>query len=255
MADLESKNTWVFNTDDDGPKWPKIRSEIIYRLIVFLIGFVGIYVIGFAIEVLVLIIRPEFLDSNSDSYIYGVSLINTFQYLILLGVFIFFLWPRLFTLIQRFKNWKHLIIGLGFGGLVIGMTILYNIIISQFIELPENANETIAEGIILENPVISFFVLGLVGPICEELTYRFGLFGLLKKKNRLLAYMVTALVFGIIHFDFTGDLVVELLNLPIYMISGALFSVAYDLCGFEGSLTAHVTNNIYAVIITIVSAD
>ena len=33
MEELESKNTWVFNTDDDGPKWPKIKSETIYRLI------------------------------------------------------------------------------------------------------------------------------------------------------------------------------------------------------------------------------
>ena len=254
MEDLESKNTWVFNTDDDGPKWPKIRSEIIYRLIVFLIGFVGLFAIGFAVEVLILFIRPEYLDSNSDLYITGVTIANTFEYLILLGVFGFFIWPRLFTLIKRFKNWKHIIIGLGFGGLVIGATIVYNIIISQFIEIPENANEALAESIILYNPALSFFVLGLVGPICEELTYRFGLFGLLKKKNRVLAYLVTALVFGIIHFDYTGDLVVELLNLPIYMISGALFSLAYDLCGFEGSLTAHVTNNIYAVIMTIIGS-
>ena len=254
MEELESKNTWVFNTDDDGPKWPKIKSEIIYRLIVFLIGFVGLYIIGFSLEVLVLIIRPEFLDSSSDTYIHGLTIIDAFQYLILLGVFVFFLWPRLFTLIKRFKNWKHIIIGLGFGGLVIGMTIVYNLIITQFIELPTNANEELAEGIILEAPVLSFFILGLVGPICEELTYRFGLFGLLKKKNRVLAYMVTALVFGIIHFDFTGDLVIELLNLPVYVISGALFSLAYDLCGFEGSLTAHVTNNIYAVIVTIISS-
>ena len=254
MEDLESKNTWVFNTDDDGPKWPRIRSEIIFRLIVFLIGFVGLYAIGFAIEVLVLIIRPEYLDSSSDVYIQGVSIVNTFEYLILLGVFVFFLWPRLLTLIKRFKHWKHIIIGLGFGGLVIGVTIVYNLILTQFIEIPENANEALAESIILYNPVLSFFVLGFVGPICEELTYRFGLFGLLKKKNRLLAYIVTAVVFGIIHFDFTGDLVIELLNLPIYIISGALFSLAYDLCGFEGSLTAHVANNIYAVIMTIISS-
>ena len=87
------------------------------------------------------IIRPEFLDSNSDTYIHGLTIIDAFQYLILLGVFVFFLWPRLFTLIKRFKNWKHIIIGLGFGGLVIGMTIVYNLIITQFIELPTNANE------------------------------------------------------------------------------------------------------------------
>ena len=255
MADLESKNTWVFNTDDDGPKWPKIRSEIIYRLIVFLIGFVGLAIIGFAIEVIVLIFQPELLDSSSTDYVKGITIVNTFQYLFLIGVFVFFLWPRIFVLIKRFKNWKHIIIGLGFGIAVIGVTILYNTIITSFVELPENGNEKIAEEMIRQYPVISFFILGFVGPICEELTYRFGLFGLLKKKNRILAYIISALVFGIIHFDFTGDLIIELLNLPTYILCGALFGAAYDLCGFEGSLTAHVTNNIYAVILTIAGVE
>ena len=138
---------------------------------------------------------------------------------------------------------------------MIGTTILYNSIIAQFIELPKNANEDIAEQMIKQYPVICFFILGFIGPICEELTYRFGLFGLLKKKNRILAYIVSALVFGIIHFDFTGDLIVELLNLPTYIICGALFGLAYDLCGFEASLTAHITNNLYAVILTIAGVE
>ena len=217
MEDLESKNTWVFNTEDDGPKWPLFKREIIYRLIVFLIGFVGIFFIGLAIELVVLIVQPGLLDSSSELYVQGLTLVNSFQYLFLLGAFIFFLWPRLLTLIKRFKNWKHIIIGLGFGVLVIGVTIAYNAIISQFIEMETNANEIAAESMIKQYPVISFFILGLVGPICEELTYRFGLFGLLKRQNRILAYIVTAFVFGIIHFDFTGDLIVELLNLPVYI--------------------------------------
>ena len=255
MEDLESKNTWVFNTEDDGPKWPLFKREIIYRLIVFLIGFVGIFFIGLAIELVVLIVQPSLLDSGSELYVQGLTLVNSFQYLFLLGAFIFFLWPRLFTLIKRFKNWKHIIIGLGFGVLVIGVTIAYNAIISQFIEMETNTNEIAAESMIKQYPVVSFFILGLVGPICEELTYRFGLFGLLKRKNRILAYIVTAFVFGIIHFDFAGDLIVELLNLPVYIMCGALFSCAYDLCGFEASVSAHVLNNLYAVIVTLLNIE
>ena len=254
MEELESKNTWVFNTDDDGPKWGKFKSEIIYRLFVFLIGFVGLIIIGFALQIILMIAKPELLNPNSTNYIKGLTILNTFQYVFLLEAFIIFLWPRLLTLIKRFKNWKHVLIGVGFGGLVIGATILYNVIISIFIEMETNANELAAESMIKEYPILSVLILGFVGPICEELTYRFGLFGLLKKKNRILAYIVTALVFGIIHFDFTGDLVVELLNLPTYIICGAIFGAAYDFFGFEASTTAHMVNNIYAVIITIAQA-
>ena len=255
MPEEESKNTWVFNTEDDGPKWPKIKYEFLYRLIVFLIGFVGIYVIAIIAEVIVLIAMPGSLDETSPDYINALTLVNSVQYIVLLGVLVFFLWPRLLTLVKRFKNWKHVIVGLGFGGLVIGATIAYNAIISQFIDLETNVNEVVAEQIIIQFPVLSFFILGIVGPVCEELTYRFGLFGMLKRKNRILAYVVSALVFGIIHFDFTGDLIVELLNLPTYIICGAIFGAAYDLCGIEGSITAHITNNIYAVILTLVGVE
>ncbi len=252
MPDLESKNTWVFNTEDDGPKWNLFKSEVILRLVVFLIGLVGLFAIGFAIEIIVLIVNPNLLDSESDLYIQGLATVNTTQYLILIGIFIFVLWPRLFELIKRFRYWKHVIVGLGFGVAVIGMTILYNLVVSQFVEMETNANEIAAESMITQYPALSFFILGLVGPICEELTYRFGLFNMLKRKNRILAYIISSLVFGIIHFDFTGDLVIELLNLPVYILCGSLFGAAYDLCGFEGSLTAHMTNNIYAVILTLI---
>ena len=255
MPEEESKNTWVFNTEDDGPKWPKIRSEYIYRLIVFLIGFVGIFFVGLLVEIVVYLFNPDILDSNAPNYIQGLATVNSVQYLILLGAFIFFLWPRLFTLIERFKHWKHVIIGVACGALVIGVTILYNFVINQFIELEVNGNEVAAEQMIKQYPGISLFILGFVGPICEELTYRFGLFGLLKKKNRILAYIVSSLVFGIIHFDFTGDLIVELLNLPTYILCGLIFGTTYDFFGFEGSLTAHITNNVYAVIMTVIDKE
>ena len=70
MADLESKNTWVFNTEDGGPKWGAFKSEAILRLVVFLIGLVGIVAIGITIEVVVLIVNPSLLDPNSELYIH-----------------------------------------------------------------------------------------------------------------------------------------------------------------------------------------
>ncbi len=62
MADLESKNTWVFNTEDDGPKWGVFKSEAIFRLVIFLIGLAGLIAVGFNIEVIVLIINPSLLN-------------------------------------------------------------------------------------------------------------------------------------------------------------------------------------------------
>ena len=233
MADLESKNTWVFNTEDDGPKWGVFKSEAIFRLMIFLIGLAGLIAVGITVEVIVLMVNPSLLDSESELYINGLATVNTVQYLIILGVMIFLLWPRLFDLIERFKYWKHVLIGLGVGVAIIGFTILYNVIISQFIELETNSNEQAAEDMIKAFPVISIFILGFVGPICEELAYRYGLFNLLKRKSKILAYFVASLVFGIIHFDITADLITEILNFPVYLACGLFLGLAYDFCGIH----------------------
>ena len=115
-----------------------------------------------------------------------------------------------------------------------------------------NTNEEAAESMILAFPALSIIVLGILGPVCEEITYRYGLFSLLDKKSKILAYILTPLVFAIIHFDFGGDMIIELLNLPSYIIAGVLLSLAYDKFGFHTAVIAHVINNLYAIIVTLI---
>ena len=56
------------------------------------------------------------------------------------------------------------------------------------------------------------------------------------------------------HFGFTSEHIIdELVNLPIYLFSGAAFAVADDKLGLAGSLSAHVLNNLYAIIMSIIS--
>ena len=43
----------------------------------------------------------------------------------------------------------------------------------------------------------------------------------------------------------------ELLNLPSYMISGFLLTLAYEKFGLACATTAHVFNNLYGVVVTI----
>ena len=70
----------------------------------------------------------------------------------------------------------------------------------------------------------------ILAPFAEEMTYRIGLFSALKRVNLILAFIVTALVFGLIHFDLSGVIqgfntgtegsrkyaINELCNLPLY---------------------------------------
>ena len=74
--------------------------------------------------------------------------------------------------------------------------------------------------------------------------------------NKYLAYAVTILVFAFIHFDFEcfgkGTLVNELLNMPFYLFAGFTFTFLYEKFGFGASVMAHVSNNLYSIIMTVI---
>ena len=111
-----------------------------------------------------------------------------------------------------------------------------------------NNNEEGITSITTLFPVLSLLIFGIIGPFVEEITYRVGLFNLLRKWNRVLAYLGTALIFGLIHFDFKAtDIVTEFINLPSYVVSGLLLCYFYEYAGFEASFLAHVTNNVFAI--------
>ena len=224
-----------------------------FKLTLFLIGFLGLDIVSLIIQLILMIILPEYFKEGTEYYITGLAMMNTIRYVLLSMTFVLMLYPRLKILIKKFINWKTDLLGIAFGIGLIGITIIYNLIISQFIDPGTNNNEVAAESMIVTYPVLSIIVLGLLGPICEEITYRYGLFSLLDKKSKILAYILTPLVFAIIHFDFTGDMKVELLNLPTYILAGLGLSLAYDKFGFNCAIIAHVTNNMYAIIVTLIT--
>ena len=222
-----------------------------FRLTLFLVGFIGLDIVTLIIQIVLQLIIPEYFVKDSPYYITGLTMMNTIRYVLLSITFVVLLFPRLKVLAKKFLNWKGDLLGIAFGIGIILITIGYNLIISQFIDPGTNANEVAAESMIVVYPVLSIIVLGILGPVCEEITYRYSLFSMLDKKSKVLAYILTPLVFAIIHFDFTGDLKIELLNLPTYIIAGLSLSFVYDKFGFNTAVIAHITNNLYAIVVTL----
>ena len=223
-----------------------------FRLTLFLIGFIGLDIVTLIIQLVLQLIIPEYFQKDSPYYIAGLTMMNTIRYVLLTITFLVLLFPRLKVLAKKFLDWKGDLLGIAFGIGVILITIAYNLLISNFIDPGTNANEVAAESMIVAYPVLSIIVLGILGPVCEEITYRYGLFSLLDKKSKILAYILTPLVFAIIHFDFTVDMKVELLSLPTYIIAGLSLSFAYDRFGFNTAVIAHITNNLYAIVVTLI---
>ena len=83
-----------------------------------------------------------------------------------------------------------------------GLMLLGNLVVVQLLSMvlpPENPNNTAAVDLALESEGKIFAATALLAPILEELMFRAGIFGLLRRRSRALAYAVCVLLFGIYH--------------------------------------------------------
>lgn len=224
------------------------------NLLMFLFGWLGLSIISTVLSIF-------FMNNNfyvTYFSIYGSALLNFSCYLLLFGGFLLLISGDAFKFLGCFKNKRTYLYGFCYGFLLIAVSsIVSNLMYLAFGNVDVNNNESSINSIVNIMPISSIIIFGIIGPFCEELTYRVGLFSVLHKKSRYLAYIVTALVFGFLHFDFTSltngeALKVEFINLPNYIVSGALLSYYYEKEGFGASFLAHITNNLLSIIITII---
>ena len=216
-------------------------------IVLFVVGCIGIYVVS-----IIAVLITRLLNLGSESEFDGASNFITYAMLFvaLLGVLNIHI-PRF----SKDKKWPSILVGVGIGVGMIAMPIFYNIFVSFFRTTDISDNEKGLRSFITIYPMLSVIFLGFIGPICEELTYRVGLFNIFKK-HKWLAYFVSILIFAFMHFGFTSeDIVNEFINLPVYIFSGAMLALAYDKFGFWGSLSAHITNNVYSVCMIILYAQ
>ncbi|MCF0116511.1 MAG: CPBP family intramembrane metalloprotease [Bacilli bacterium] len=158
-------------------------------------------------------------------------------------------------ILSKYKNINTYIYGLSYGALILVLTVLYGLFSTAVSGSSEsNANETMIQTLNSSYPLFIGIMTCIFAPIVEELTYRYGLFGLIAKKSRLAGYIISAIVFALLHFDFTAtgsNLINELWNLPSYIISGVVLCYAYESTGNLGVSTfAHFVNNFTATVIS-----
>ena len=186
---------------------------------------------------------------NGASYL---MLNNTICYFAVFFVMILFLVGGYRQAFKSFKKWYAYFIGIAAGIFLIIFSISYNLITNVLIESGTNANQSAANNMMKSYPLISLLLIGIVGPIVEEFTYRVGLFSFLRRINVWVAYLVTIVFFTFIHFNFdTSNLLQEFISLPNYIVAGLVFCILYDKIGLSASITAHITNNFTAAVFTI----
>lgn len=84
------------------------------------------------------------------------------------------------------------------------------------------------------NPIATIFGAVFLVPLAEEITYRGLIFGALRQKNRLVAYLVSVLGFSMIHvigYMELQSLTNSLLTLLTYIPAALILTIAYDQSG------------------------
>ena len=215
----------------------------------------GLFLCGFAYVGMIMseIICSVFLTYINDELLKQILLL-TFTYLMMFGgLLAIVMTTRRKPFLKRYIRPVDYAFGvvyaiaLGVAGLIVG------VIISQFYKGGENNNQATAELLSHNYPILAGLILCLLGPICEEFTYRVGLYSLLRRINVFLAMGVTIVFFTFIHFDFTSnDMVSELWSIPSYLVSAIILTIAYEHRGPACSMTAHVLYNTFAFIMILV---
>ena len=77
--------------------------------------------------------------------------------------------------------------------------ILFSMLIAQVTDAAENLNNEGVQALVDVGYGPMKAALVYLGPLCEEMIFRAGLFGTLRKRNRLLAYAVSMLAFSLYH--------------------------------------------------------
>ena len=222
-------------------KWGvEMKKESIKDLIVFIVSFILYYILGTG---LIYLILKSIYDGNSnlfpaylenDAFIKrGLSniaqLISSFIVLITLGLMYFKDLKGHFSFV---KDYKLIFKTMGYALLVYFVTICYNL----FLPLAggngeDGSNVALIKESMKQQYWLMFVLVVVIGPIVEELLFRFIPFKSLKENvSRTNLLIITSVVFTIPHMfalfnssDFMGDL----LALPKFLIVGWMLGSYY----------------------------
>lgn len=174
------------------------------------------------------VLEPLFVFLNAFLKLSAVELnffYFTFNFICICGIFHKFLIRSFRVVLRQPRCWLKFS---GFGLLinfgcmqVIGTVIA--LALPDFVN-PNNAN---VGGMISENPLLMVLATVVFVPFAEELLFRGVIFRSLHKKNRILAYAVSMLVFAIIHVAGYRDAGAAVLILSFFQYLPAGFALAF----------------------------
>ncbi len=217
-----------------------MKKEFVKDLIVFIVSFVLYYVFGTG---LVYLILEAVYDANSslfpaylnDEVFRERGLSNIAQLIssvIITSLLIIMYFKSLKGHFSFFKNYKLVFKTLGYALLVYFVTICYNLFL-PFVggSGEDGSNVALIKESMKKQFWIMFLLVVVIGPIIEELLFRFVLFKCLKKKvSYVWLLVISTILFTIPHMISlvkSNDVWGDVLALPKFMIIGGMLGSYY----------------------------
>ncbi len=174
------------------------------------------------------------------------------------GLFIFYIIvfrKTLWNCLKKFKdNYKKYFNIIAICSFIAFVLIVAAAIILDSCGIGESANQEGIDNAIENYGIFMILPACLFGPLVEEVVYRGLVLGFLKgegsgKVRTVIAIIVGAVLFGLIHCDFTNFSVTEILAVIPQMLMGLMFGIAYVLSdNIFCSIAVHMVINIIATV-------
>ena len=188
-----------------------------------------------------------------DSALFGAASLFAKYIVMFIGLLLIVMLTRRQLFFDKLKNPTDYLYGVLYAISLFVVSLLISMFINVFTEVNDNTNQSNALNVVKNYPIIAGSIICFIGPVCEELTYRVGLYSFLRRINKYAAFAVTTIVFALIHFDFYAeDMFTELLSLPSYIACGFLLTLAYEHKGPACSILAHMVYNTYAFVMMVI---
>ena len=245
-----------------------IHASVWKEMAFFLLSIIGLTFFSIIIQ---LIEKSIFVSQNKNattaeianflSSLDAISIANFTAYFCLFVVMAVLLFKNYKEIVKQIKI-KNFLWGLYAFLIILVFTYVYGLISTLLfkaanIDQTNNANESTIRLMVKAYPVFSIIIFGFIGPLTEETGYRIGLFSLTSRFGKWIGYIATALIFAFIHFDWTSfgntkDLIVELINIPSYIVAGGILFVAHRKGGFLTSSCAHISKNLLSLLLSLI---
>lgn len=225
-------------------------SVIVTFIFTFLISFIIQFGSNYTVEELTNKVNDFYARYDIEYFITITSmLLLLFVYCLIIGK------TRIKKILSGFtrkKTWTWFaLLGIGF----VVVSYLYSYLTSLITSGVDNANQSEVIKLIEGNYYLSFVYVVLLAPIIEEIGMRYFVFGSIKQKNKLVAYILGSSIFALLHFMVligSKDINVlsELLAIPTYLGAGLLLCFAYDKTeNLACPIAIHIFNNLISYLL------